>query len=401
MHRQTLEFTNAAGVALHGILHHAVGDARALAVFAHCFTCTARSKAAVTIARQLARLGIATLRFDFTGLGESEGEFSQSNFTTSVADIVAAVRRLEQQFGMPVELLVGHSLGGTAAVTAALELPQVRAVATLGAPADPEHVAGLIHAATRETRDDVLEVNLGGQPFTIGKQLFDDLAAQPMPERVAELRAALLVMHAPLDAIVSIENASELFLNARHPKSFVTLDHADHLLSNEADAQYAARVIATWAGRSLSAAEKAAPQEDAAAGPDALATTRGGSFLTALDVGGHMLISDEPASVGGENLGPAPTRLLSAALAACTSMTLQMYAARKGLDLDRVATEVRHSKSTRESGGSKETISVFERTIELVGELDDAERRRLIEIAERCPVHRTLTGEVRIDTRES
>ena len=400
MHRQTFEFENAAGIRLRGILHHAVGDARALAVFAHCFTCTSRSKAAVTIARYLARLGIATLRFDFTGLGESEGEFAESNFTTSVADVVAAALSLEERLGMPVELLVGHSLGGTAALAAALELPRVRAVATLAAPANPEHVTGLIRAATTATNDETLEVNIGGRPFTVGRQLFDDLAAQAMPERLGKLRAALLVMHAPLDAIVEIDNASDIFLNARHPKSFVTLDHADHLLTDPADAEYAARVIATWSSHYLSSPDSVEPGEEAAEGVDATATTRGGSFLTSLDVGGHALISDEPAEVGGENLGPAPTRLLSAALAACTSMTLQMYASRKRLRLERVATAVRHSKEAA-GGGDAAQITVFERSIELVGELTDDQRKRLIEIAERCPVHRTLSGEVRIDTREA
>ncbi|MGD2166524.1 MAG: alpha/beta fold hydrolase [Gammaproteobacteria bacterium] len=401
MHRETIEFRNDADIALNGILHHAVGDTRALAVFAHCFTCTARSKAAVTICRQLARLGIATLRFDFTGLGESEGEFAQSNFSTSVADIQSAVAELERRFDTPVELLIGHSLGGTAVLTAAGRLPQVRAVATLGAPARPEHISKLIHRSTVATSDDVLEVDLGGRPFTIGRQLFDDLAAHSQPERFAELRAAILVMHAPLDGIVEIANASEIFLHAKHPKSFVSLDDADHLLSREADAEYAARVISTWSRRYLIAAESSAPAEDEREGPDATAVTRGGSFLTAIDVGGHALIADEPASVGGENLGPAPTKLLSAALAACTCMTLQMYARHKGLPLERVSAEIRHSKQTRETGDGKETISTFDRVVELSGELDAAQRTRLIEIAERCPVHRALTGKVHINTREA
>lgn len=400
MHRETIEFTNDAKIALNGILHHAVGETRALAVFAHCFTCTARSKAAVTISRQLARLGIATLRFDFTGLGESEGEFAQSNFSTNVGDIEAAVAELERRFDMAVELLVGHSLGGTAVLAAAGKLPQVRAVATIGAPAQPEHVGKLIHKSTVAERDNVLEVNLGGRPFTIGRQLFDDLAAHSNPAAFAGLRAAVLVMHAPLDGIVEIANASEIFLNAKHPKSFVSLDHADHLLSSGADAEYAARVISTWSRHYLSEPVPAEPGDEDSPAANAIAVTRGGSFLTALDVGGHQLIADEPAGVGGENLGPAPTSLLSAALAACTSMTLQMYARHKKLPLEHVTTEVRHSKEKRTSGDKEETSSVFERAIEVIGDLDAAQRKRLIEIAERCPVHRTLTGEVRITTRE-
>jgi len=401
MHRETIEFANPDGHKLSGILHHAVGDPRALAVFAHCFTCTARSKAAVTICRELARLGIATLRFDFTGLGESEGEFSATNFTTNLGDIAAAAAALEQHFAMPVELLVGHSLGGTAVLSAATDLPQVRAVATLGAPANPEHIARLVHASTVAEHPDALEVQIGGQPFKVGRQLFEDFGAHSMPERLSRLRAAVLVMHAPLDAIVEIENASEIFLGAKHPKSFVSLDTADHLLSGEGEAEYAARVIAAWSRRYLTKKDRLEPSADAAPGADAVATTHGGSFLTSLDVGGHALIADEPAGVGGENLGPTPTRLLAAALAACTSMTLQMYARHKGLSVDRVATRVSISKETQPTPTADETVNVFDRTIELVGELDDAQHRRLIEIAERCPVHRTLTGQVRIDTREA
>ena len=400
MHRETIEFKNDANIALSGILHHAVGETRALAVFAHCFTCTARSKAAIAISRQLARLGIATLRFDFTGLGESDGEFAQSNFSSSIADLEAAVAVMEARYDMPVELLVGHSLGGTAVLAAAARLPQVRAVATLGAPARPEHVSKLIEKSTVAERADAVEVSLGGRPFTIGKQLFADLAAHSDPQRFAELRAAVLVMHAPLDAIVEVANASEIFLHAKHPKSFVSLDHADHLLSDSADAEYAARVISTWSRRYLSEPVPAEPDDSAEPAADATAVTRGGSFLTALNVGGHQLISDEPAGVGGENLGPAPTSLLSGALAACTSMTLQMYAKHKKLPLENVTTEVRHSKEKKDPADPRPTISVFERTIDVTGDLDAAQRKRLIEIAERCPVHRTLEGEVRIETRE-
>lgn len=395
MRKETVEFTNAAGNTLHGIVHHAVGKPRALAVFAHCFTCSANSKAAVAISTSLARQGVSTLRFDFTGLGESDGEFGATNFSTSVADVVAATKDFEQRLGQAVEILVGHSLGGTAALMAGLELPQVRAIATLGAPADPAHVTGLIRKATVSESADSVEVNLAGQSFSIDKQLFDDLSAQAMPERVARLRAAILVMHSPLDDIVEISNASQIFLNALHPKSFVTLDNADHLLTNARDADYAGSLIATWAERYLSESRR----EPAAA--DATATTLGGGFVTALDIGGHSLIADEPAGVGGEDLGPAPTALLSGALAACTSMTLQMYARRKGLALDQVTVAVNAQREMKEVDGEKRMHTQFERTITLDGELDSAQRGRLIEIAERCPVHRTLEGEVEFSTREA
>ncbi len=392
MPTEKFEFQNDAGHILRGELHHAPGRPKAVAIFAHCFTCTAKSKAAIAISRRLAALGISSLRFDFTGLGESEGAFGDSNFSSSVEDVIAAALALEQKLGR-VDLLIGHSLGGTAVLSAALRLPQVKAVATIGAPAQAEHVGKLIVKNTRSTDGDDIQVELGGQPFTIKRQLFDDLAAQSMPERVAELRCALLVMHAPLDDIVEISNASEIFLEAMHPKSFVSLDHADHLLSKQSDAEYAADMVATWS-RPYTAA--AAAEQAVSISEHALAETGERGFVTMLQLAGHELIADEPRDLGGDALGPSPYDLLSGALAACTSMTLQMYARHKGLPLERAITRVRHDKVHATECAECETkegrIDRFDREVELVGPLDDAARKRFLEIADRCPVHKTLTA---------
>jgi len=393
MYTEDVEFDNGSGIVLGGALHHPLGRLRAVAVFAHCFTCTADSKAAVTVSQTLAQHGMAVLRFDFTGLGRSGGEFADSNFSSSVADVVAAASYLERRFGR-FDLLIGHSLGGTAALQAATQR-RVAAVVTIGAPARAEHVKHLL--GDTPAAGDTVRVDLGGQPFTLKRQFFDDLAEQPAPAMLRRLRAALLVMHAPLDAIVEIGNASEIFASALHPKSFVTLDSADHLLTDAADAQYAADVIATWSSRYLPAAAPVATTGWVAA------TTGPSGFTTAITVDGHTLIGDEPLEQGGADLGPGPYDLLAAALASCTSMTLQLYARRKGLDLQTVTTHVRHDKIHAADCEDCETrdgkIDQLTLVIELVGTLDAAARTRLIEIADRCPVHRTLQGEIKISTR--
>jgi uncharacterized OsmC-like protein/alpha-beta hydrolase superfamily lysophospholipase len=394
MHTEQVEFKNDSGIVLRGVLHHALGAPRAIALFAHCFTCTAKSKAAVTVSRRLATHGITVLRFDFTGLGESSGEFADSNFSTSVADIVAAAAFMEGRFGR-IDLALGHSLGGTAVLAAATEHARFAAVVTIAAPARAEHVKRLLGEAPQGSES--VPVNLGGRSFSIKRQFFDDLAEQPAPSFIRKLRAALLVMHAPLDDVVEIENASEIFLHAVHPKSFVTLDDANHLLTNDADAEYAADVIVAWSSRYLPAAARSADAEWVTA------TTGSEGFTTALEAAGHTLIGDEPTDVGGSDLGPSPYDYLGVALASCTSMTLQMYARHKKLDLRAATTRVRHRKIHAVDCAECETkdgrIDELEREIELDGDLDEATRRRMLEIADRCPVHKTLLAEIRIVTR--
>ena len=377
-------------------LHMPPGKPRATAVFAHCFTCSKDIRAAVRIADALEARGIAVLRFDFTGIGQSKGEFTESNFSSDVADLVAAARYLEANHQAP-GLLIGHSLGGAAVLSAVRDIPSVKAVATLGSPAHASHVEKLLKSKADEIeRDGEAEVEIGGRPFRIKKQFLDDLREQSVPECVAKLEASLLVCHAPLDEIVGIENASEIFLAAKHPKSFLSLDTADHLLSREEDANYAAECIASWASRYL-------PGQEEHDEHDVITTTGPTGFATEVIAGGHRLRADEPKSVGGSETGPTPYGYLLAALGACTSMTLRMYADRKKLALKSVSVHLRHDKvhaadseACETSGGKVDQIT---RELLLVGDLTVEQRQRLLEIADKCPVHKTLHSEVHVKTR--
>ena len=347
--------------------------------------------------RILAAMGIAVLRFDFTGLGQSEGEFADTNFTTNVGDLLAAVRFLEEEYAAPA-LLLGHSLGGTAVLQAAHDIPSAVAVATIGSPADPEHVTHLFG----EQRDELeaageVDVQLGGRPFTIKKQFVEDLAAHPMPESVGSLRKAIMILHAPLDDVVELDNASQLFAAAKHPKSFVSLDKADHLLTRDEDSRYAGEIIAAWAAKYLP--EDAEDEQPAVPEGVVVARTDAGGFRTDIHLGKHHITADEPASVGGTNLGPTPYGLLSAALAACTTMTLQMYAKHKKLDLQAATVEVKHDKvHAQDAGNQGGKIDSFKREIFLEGDLDAEQRQRLLEIADKCPVHQTLERSNHIET---
>ena len=401
MQNINVQFENDDGQQLSGILDLPTGAPAHYALFAHCFTCTKNVKGAVNISRALAESGIAVLRFDFTGLGQSEGEFADTNFSSNVEDLLAAARFLEENHGAPA-ILVGHSLGGTAVLRAAENVPSAVAVATIGSPAEPTHVEHLLS----ESRDEleqagVAEVNIGGRPFTVRKQFVDDLAEHNLREEVGSLRKALLVMHAPLDDVVEIDNASNLFLAAKHPKSFVSLDDADHLLSKEADSVYAGRVLASWASRYLPQPEPRADTLSAEPG-SVVARTSGEGFLTEVAAGEHALVADEPASVGGSNLGPSPYELLSSALATCTTMTLQMYARFKKIELEsatvRVIHKKRHADDCADCENTTGKIDEFRREISLEGDLEEAQRQRMLEIADRCPVHQTLHGEVKVRT---
>jgi putative redox protein len=397
---ERFEFPGSLGHALAARLDRPLGRAHAFALFAHCFTCSKDLAAASRIARALAERGIAVLRFDFTGLGHSDGEFSNTNFSSNVDDLVAAADHLRRRHRAP-ELLIGHSLGGAAVLAAAARVPEVRAVATLGAPADPAHVTGLLGDQVERIREQgEAEVELAGRRFRIRRQLLDDLAAQELERGVSQLRRALLVMHAPLDSVVGIDNASRIFQAARHPKSFVSLDRADHLLTRREDAEYAAAVIAAWAGRYLPAAEEdGAPDQ----GEVVVRETGEGRFAQEIGAGRHGLRADEPGSAGGRDTGPTPYALLLAALGACTSMTLRLYAERKRWPLERVTVRLSHEKVHARDCEECETregrVDSIEREIALEGALDDEQRRRLLEIADRCPVHRTLHSEVRIRSR--
>ncbi|WP_428647300.1 bifunctional alpha/beta hydrolase/OsmC family protein [Roseibium sp.] len=401
-----LEFDGAHGAKLAARLDLPPGEIRAFALFAHCFTCSKDGHAARQIAGALSAEGVAVLRFDFTGLGGSGGDFSSTGFSSNVEDLRLAADFLRRNYEAP-QLLIGHSLGGAAILSVAGAIPEARAVVTIGAPAEAEHVLHNFKGSLAEIRDQGAgNVDLAGRTFTIRKEFLDDLQTQAVREKAGKLGKALLVMHAPLDDTVGIENATDIFVAAKHPKSFVTLDTADHLLSGREDASYAARVISAWSSRYLELKPQRSGAEEKT-GVDVIETGQG-KFQAMVLSGQHRLMADEPADFGGLDSGPSPYDYLSAALGACTVMTLRMYVERKGLSLDRIGTQVLHGKvhaadcaecsEDLKSRGGK--IDRFERRITLEGDLDTQTRARLLEIADKCPVHRTLEAGAAIVTRE-
>jgi putative redox protein len=406
---ERITFPGSQGAELAARLDLPAGPPRAFALFAHCFTCSKDIAAASRIANALTDVGFAVLRFDFTGLGLSGGEFANTNFTSNTDDLVAAADWLRAEHRAP-QILVGHSLGGSAVIAVAAKIPEVRAVATIGAPSSPEHVTGVFQASLAEiSAAGVAEVQLAGRPFTIRQQFVDDLRNHVITDRVATMKRALLVLHSPIDNTVSIDHAAQLFGAARHPKSFVSLDGADHLLSDRADAAFAAAMIGAFADRYI-VDESGALDAPRASAPVVVAETSQGPFLNHVVVGQHRLLADEPESVGGFDAGPSPYDFLGAALGACTSMTLRMYADRKSVPLDRVTVSVTHGKVHADDcvecadngalSGRAGMIDRFERVITVAGDdLTDEQRAKLLEIADKCPVHRTLESASAIVTR--
>jgi putative redox protein len=405
----TCTFAGGRGTRLHARLERPSEGAaiRATAVFAHCFTCSKDLKVERRITAALTARGIAVLSFDFAGLGRSEGEFADSTYSADVGDLVAAAGYLAETIAPPT-LMVGHSLGGAAVLSAALELPGVAAVATIGAPSDPGHVAHLLSGDLDRIRaEGEATVTIAGRSFTVGAGFLEDLEGQRLLERIARLEAALIFFHSPQDATVDVENARRLYEAARHPKSFVSLDGADHLLTAERDARYVAGVIAAWAERYLPA-EGAVPAQETTAGDDAygdataVARNRGG-FATDVEVRGTTLRVDEPADAGGTETGPTPYDHLTAALAACTSMTLRVVAGRRGIALDEVVTSVTHdrvhARDCAECEHHEGRIDQFTRRIRMTGDLSADDRALLLQMADRCPVHRTLEGQIEVRTR--
>ncbi|MDX1381210.1 MAG: bifunctional alpha/beta hydrolase/OsmC family protein [Xanthomonadales bacterium] len=402
--QQNVRFENSRGQKLTGTLHLPdQGAPRTFALFAHCFTCTRNVKAAVHISDALAGAGLGVLRFDFTGLGQSEGEFVDTHFSSNVEDLLAAAQWMADEHAAP-RLLVGHSLGGTAVLAAAHRIENVVAVATIGSPADAEHVLHLVQddIATIE-REGEAEVKLAGRPFHIRREFLEDVRSQSVRDGIRSLRRALLILHSPVDELVSIDEASRIYSSALHPKSFVSLDDADHLLTRERDSRYAGRVLAAWASRYLGE-EKASdtPRTTAVEGAVVAEARTADGFLTAMNADGHEFLADEPLSYGGTDLGPTPYDFLSAALGACTAMTLNVYARHKKLPLESVRVEVRHDRVHAEDCEDCETkegkVDHFFRRIAVTGDLDAEARKRLLEIADRCPVHKTLEAEIKIRT---
>ena len=397
--RQRITFANDRGEQLAAALELPDRPPRAFALFAHCFTCGKDIAAATRISRTLAANGLAVLRFDFTGLGGSEGDFANTNFSSNVADLLAAAEFLRTEHAAP-QLLIGHSLGGTAVLAAAPEIPESKAVVTIGAPASPDHVI-------KQFADDVLDIEtdgdavvaLAGREFRIQRQFVDDLRSHPLTDRLGSLKKALLVFHAPFDATVDVSQAGKIFTAAKHPKSFISLDGADHLVSKLEDAQYVADTISTWMGRHLADAKTDRPD---VAGGQVLVSEGNQRFLREVASDDHAWVADEPKRVGGDNLGPDPYEHLLAALGTCTSMTIRMYANRKQWPLADVQVQLQHSREhaqdCEECDEKPAQVDVLSRAIRLDGDLDESQRARLMEIADRCPVHRTLEGNLRIDT---
>jgi len=402
MPSERFDFFNAAGERLAALLDSPVEPPRAYALFAHCFSCGKDINAAKRIAEGLTALGIAVLRFDFTGLGSSEGEFANTTFSSNVADLVAAAAELRKK-RQATAILIGHSLGGAAVLAAAGEVPEARAVVTIGAPSDPAHVIGLVQNRGMIGATGDIDVALAGRSFRVSRAFLEDIAEQKLEARISGLRKALLVFHSPNDDIVGIENASRIFTAAKHPKSFVSLAGADHLLSRRSDAAYVANVIHAWAERYLDLPEVALDLPERA-GMVVVRETRVGRLQQEIKVGRHRLLADEPVTAGGLDSGPGPYDLVLAGLGACTSMTLRLYAERKALPLDRVTVRLAHSRIHAADCENCETkegmLDRIDRVITLSGNLDEDQRKRLLEIADKCPVHRTLTSEIDIRTVE-
>jgi len=403
---ERFQFTGSEGQQLAASLDTPEREPIAYALFAHCFTCGKDVLAAKRIAVALAARGIAVLRFDFTGLGSSEGDFANSTFSSNVADLVRAADHLRETRGAPA-ILIGHSLGGAAVLAAAGQIPDAKAVTTIAAPSDPAHVTNFF----KDKIDDIrkhgkVEVSLAGRPFSIKREFLDDIAEHSLMTHVAKLHKALLVMHSPTDDTVGIENATKIFVTAKHPKSFVSLSGADHLLTHKGDAAYVAEMIAAWATRYIEPAAPA-PAMDTGKAPRNVVVreTRNSKFQNAVIVGPHHLLADEPAAAGGEDTGPGPYDYVLAGLGACTSMTMRMYAERKSLPLERVTVTLSHNKIHAEDCAECETkvgmLDQFDRVIAMEGALDAEQRKKLMEIADKCPVHRTLTSEIHIVTKEA
>ena len=406
MPTERFQFTGEGGHQLAAALDTPDGAIHAYALFAHCFTCGKDVLAAKRIAVALAARGIAVLRFDFTGLGSSEGDFANSTFSSNVADLVRAADHLRQTRQAPA-ILIGHSLGGAAILAAAGQIPEAKAVVTIAAPSDPAHVTHLFGDRIADIRSQgKVEVQLAGRPFQISREFLDDVAEHNLMAHVGRLHKALLVMHSPTDDTVGVDNATNIFVAAKHPKSFVSLSGADHLLSGKRDAAYVADVIAAWAARYIeTVAAQPATNPSEAPRNVVVRETRAGKFQQTVTSGPHQMLADEPIAAGGQDTGPGPYDFVLAGLGACTSMTMRMYADRKSLPLDRVTVTLRHSKIHAKDCAECETkegmLDQIDRVISIEGALDADQRKRLMEIADKCPVHRTLTSEIRIVTKSA
>ncbi|WP_299887655.1 bifunctional alpha/beta hydrolase/OsmC family protein [uncultured Lacinutrix sp.] len=400
MNIKKVSFTNPEGQLLVGRIELPINQhPHNFAIFAHCFTCNKNLSAVKNISRALTQNGFGVLRFDFTGLGESDGDFENTNFSGNVEDLISAANFLEKEYASPT-LLIGHSLGGAASIFAAAKIASVKAVATIGAPSNPKHVQHLLHSSIDEIKaNGKAKVNLGGREFTIKKQFLDDIESKSLPEVAQNLRKAILVIHSPQDTTVSIKNAEDIYVAARHPKSFVSIDGADHLLMRKEDSRYVGNIISNWSKRyvTIPESEKLSTKHQVIASLD---TADG--FSTQMKVGNHYMMADEPLSFGGNDFGPSPYELVSAGLSACTAMTVQMYTKRKEWDLQNIEVHTSytktHAKDCEDCEDNTAKIDTFYREIKLVGNLDDKQKARILQIADKCPVHKTLHNETQVIT---
>lgn len=396
------EFQNENGDTLAGVLEEPTGVPRGVALFAHCFSCSKNILAASRVSRGLRERGFTVLRFDFTGLGESEGDFADTNFSTNVDDLRSAIAAMRQQ-NMAPSILIGHSLGGAAVLDLADEIDEVKLVATIGAPSEPRHVVHLFNESAIEQIEQTgqAEISLGGRPFTIKKQFLDDVTEASVLKKLRASNKPLLICHSPTDSVVSVDNAQKIYRAANHPKSFVSLDGADHLLSKKADAEFVSSLIASWAARFVGAPESGVDQESSDNHHGGVTVTeRDKVFTQDITAGRHHLVADEPTSVGGADLGVTPYDLLLAALGTCTSMTLRMYAKRKGLNVENIQVKLEHDRIHASDCDDCENqsgkVDQIRRVIRIEGDLTDAQRKRMLEIADMCPVHRTLHNQKQI-----
>ena len=409
MKSKNLNFKNKEGKELSGILHLPVDDKPiAIIIFAHCFTCNKDLRAVRNLSAEISSQGLGIFLFDFTGLGKSDGDFSDTNFSSNVDDLIKASKMIEKRFPLP-QVFLGHSLGGAAVLKAASNLSTIKAIATIGAPFNPFHVTKLFSEKIEEIKSNgKATVNIGGRPFKLSRDFIHDLDDQNQTATIKNLRRPLLVMHSPQDTIVGIENAASIYQAAHHPKSFISLNNADHLLSDKRHSTYAAKMVANWVVAVFEKNDEATliktkEEEDTVSEGFVRAKTYSDSFATPVLAGSHRLLIDEPESLGGSDLGPTPYDLLAGSLAACTTLTIQMYAQRKKWPLEEVVVEVKHSHRHKidceESVEIEKKIDHFEKIIYFEGELSDDQINRLKDIANRCPVHRTLENEIEIDSQ--
>ena len=400
------EFQNLQGETLSGKLELPTSKhPKAYALFAHCFTCSKNIGAATRISRSLTQAGVAVLRFDFTGIGNSEGDFENTDFSSNIDDLISAARALEKKYYGP-SILIGHSLGGAAVLKAGRQISSVNAIVTLGAPSDPKHVSKLFSEKLDTINNDgEAEVNLAGRKFTISKKFLEDIKEANLLESVKNLKKALLIIHSPIDETVSIDHAAQIYQSAMHPKSFISLDGADHLLSNKEDSEFVAQMIGAWSRRYLTQASEETPSVND--GEILVQSRKGEKFTQDIFNRNHALVADEPTSIKGSDLGMNPYELLLSALGACTSMTIKMYADLKKIPLDDVQVKLFHEKihsddcqdcqDCQETNSKK--IDKIQKEIVVTGDLSEDEKKKLHEIAEKCPVNKTLKSEIIIENK--